>query len=45
MEQNPLYFDGSIQIDYATNEELTETKSFEITDEIRSKMSGNPYTF
>ncbi|WP_416825601.1 hypothetical protein [Ectobacillus polymachus] len=43
MEQKPIYFDGSIKIDFSTNNEITVTKSFEITDEIRRRMSGNPY--
>ncbi|WP_198508253.1 hypothetical protein [Bacillus alkalisoli] len=42
MESKPLHYDGSIQ----QNEEVkvdAATESFKLTEEMRAKISGNPY--
>ncbi|WP_281279513.1 hypothetical protein [Aquibacillus sediminis] len=40
MERKPMHYDGSGKI---VSVKLTETKPFEITDEMRRNISGNPY--
>ncbi|MFC0270830.1 hypothetical protein ACFFIX_05130 [Metabacillus herbersteinensis] len=41
MEQNPIHYDGSVQI---TNDSTSESKApFQITEEVRKNISGNPY--
>jgi hypothetical protein len=41
MESKPLHYDGSIQnIDVIESE---ANEAFELTDEIRKNISGNPY--
>lgn len=42
MDNKPIHYDGSL---HGTNEVEAEVISepFEITDEIRAKISGNPY--
>ncbi|MEH7122681.1 hypothetical protein V7122_01390 [Bacillus sp. JJ1532] len=45
MEQKPNHYDGSFQLDYGANNELNSNESFQITDEMRLNMGGNPYFF
>lgn len=43
MEGKPLHYDGSVQNVQSSNEEANE--SFQLTDEMRLNISGNPFTF
>ena len=45
MEQKPNHYDGSFQLDYSENNDLNSNESFQITDEMRMNMGGNPYFF
>jgi hypothetical protein len=45
MEQKPNHYDGSVQLDYVVNNESSSIESFEITDEMRPNIGGNPYFF
>ncbi|WP_170289736.1 hypothetical protein [Cytobacillus depressus] len=44
MEQKPYHYDGSIQISYDTNDETQMNIPFEITDEMRKNIGGNPFS-
>ncbi len=45
MEQKPKHYDGSVQLDYGANNESKLHESFQITDEMRLNIGGNPYFF
>ena len=45
MEQKPNHYDGSVQLDYGVNNEPNSNESFQITDEMRLNIGGNPYFF
>lgn len=42
MEQKPIYFDGSVQGNWGSENESTE--SFQMTDEMRKNIGKNPYS-
>ncbi|WP_226527682.1 hypothetical protein [Metabacillus niabensis] len=44
MDQKPLHYDGSSSTEGISTNELTENQVFEITDEMRKNLAGNPYT-
>ena len=43
MESKPLHYDGSFQNVDALESEENNNEVFALTDEIRKKISGNPY--
>lgn len=43
MNQKPLHYDGSSSFELASTNEINENQEFEITDEIRKNIAGNPY--
>ncbi len=43
MESKPLHYDGSFQNVDALESEENNNEAFALTDEIRKKISGNPY--
>ncbi|MCT8137781.1 hypothetical protein H1D32_08440 [Anaerobacillus sp. CMMVII] len=43
MEGKPNHYDGSIQHNNDAENHLTE-EPFQLTDEMRANLSGNPYT-
>ena len=43
MEQNPVHYDGSLQLGQATNESVI-TEPFQMTDEMRINIGRNPYS-
>ena len=45
MVQKPNHYDGSVQLDYDVNNEPHSNESFQITDEMRPNIGGNPYFF
>lgn len=42
MDTKPIHYDGSLQSTYEAEQE-TITEPFKLTDEVRTKISGNPY--
>jgi len=44
LENKPIHFDGSFVND-ENNKDLVVADSFEISDEARKNISGNPYIF
>lgn len=45
MEQKPNHYDGSVQPEYSSNNKPNSKESFQITDEMRPSIGGNPYFF
>lgn len=45
MEGKPIHYDGSIQSNSDLNQESMSNEPFELTEEIRSNISGNPYYY
>ncbi|WP_216772759.1 hypothetical protein [Metabacillus halosaccharovorans] len=43
MNQKPLHYDGSSSTEVISTNEITENQVFEITDEMRKNIAGNPY--
>ncbi|WP_243296507.1 hypothetical protein [Bacillus litorisediminis] len=43
MENKPLHYDGSIQSNHQLENEESSNEAFEITEEMRKNISGNPY--
>ncbi|WP_205439620.1 hypothetical protein [Peribacillus alkalitolerans] len=43
MDQKPIHYDGSMQGNYEVKDEVTNQDSFQITDEMRKFIGGNPY--
>jgi hypothetical protein len=43
MENKPLHYDGSIQNNIDLKSEANNNEVFELTDEMRNNISGNPY--
>ena len=45
MENTPIHYDGRVQIndENNTNSAAITNEPFEMTDEIRKNISGNPY--
>jgi hypothetical protein len=43
MDSKPLHYDGSIQNVDAFESEANNNEAFELTDEMRINISGNPY--
>lgn len=43
MENKPLHYDGSIQNINEVKSEASNNEAFELTDEMRKNISGNPY--
>lgn len=43
MENKPLHYDGSIQNINDFNSEANNSEVFELTDEMRKNIGGNPY--
>ena len=43
MNQKPIYYDGSAHKKISPTSKTEANKSFNLTDEIRLKLSGNPY--
>ncbi|AIE61145.1 hypothetical protein [Bacillus methanolicus] len=45
MEQKPIHYDGSVQLEQTASIESTENDLFEITDEMRKNIGRNPYSY
>ncbi|WP_274857059.1 hypothetical protein [Bacillus methanolicus] len=45
MEQKPMYYDGSVQLENTVSDESAGNDYFEITDEMRKIIGRNPYSF
>lgn len=45
MSEKPIHYDGSIQNSESSNDEGTVNEQFQLTDEMRLNISGNPYMF
>jgi hypothetical protein len=45
MEGNSIHYDGSFPINVSGNNESIPNEPFVLTDEMRSSISGNPYSF
>jgi hypothetical protein len=45
MEGNSTHYDGSFPINVGSNVDSVPNEPFILTDEMRSNISGNPYTF
>lgn len=45
MEDNLIHYDGSFPINVGANNEFIPNEPFVMTDEMRSTISGNPYSF
>lgn len=45
MSEKPQHYDGSIQNSESSNGNVTVNEPFQLTDEMRMNISGNPYTF
>lgn len=45
LEQNPNYFDGSVQHENVSNNEPQSNEPFQLTDEMRRNIGGNPYYY
>jgi len=43
MENKPFHYDGSVQAEAGQGEYQAAEETFEITDEMRKNISGNPY--
>jgi hypothetical protein len=43
MENKPPHYDGSIQNNNDFKSEANNSEVFELTDEMRKNISGNPY--
>jgi len=43
MENKPSHYDGSVQTGAGQGENQAAAEPFEITDEMRKNISGNPY--
>ena len=45
MENKPIHYDGSVQIsdENNTHSDAITNEQFEITDEIRKNIGGNPF--
>jgi hypothetical protein len=43
VDQKPIHYDGSMQEILEVKGEVTEQDSFQITDEMRKFIGGNPY--
>ncbi|MCM3443909.1 hypothetical protein AB3Z07_07665 [Metabacillus halosaccharovorans] len=43
MNQKPLHYDGSSSSEFISTNETTVNQVFEITDEMRKNIAGNPY--
>ncbi|MGG1400218.1 hypothetical protein ABE288_20700 [Bacillus salipaludis] len=44
MEQKPLHYDGSLQLDSSLTESVVN-EPFQMTDEMRVNIGRNPYSF
>ncbi|MFC7686632.1 hypothetical protein [Ureibacillus sp. GCM10028918] len=45
MEQKPNHYDGSVQFEDISNNEPNSNETFQITDEMRANIGGNPYFY
>lgn len=45
MEQKPNHYDGSVSFDSVVNNESNSNETYQITDEMRMNIGGNPYLF
>lgn len=45
MSEKPIHYDGSIQNSESSKGEVTVNEPFQLTDEMRLNIVGNPYTF
>lgn len=43
MENKPVHYDGSAHNDEQLKNEAYSNETFELTDEMRKNISGNPY--
>ncbi|GAA0328572.1 hypothetical protein GCM10008967_18820 [Bacillus carboniphilus] len=43
MENKPVHYDGSAHNDELLKNEDNSNETFELTDEMRKNISGNPY--
>ncbi|WP_180953783.1 hypothetical protein [Bacillus sp. T33-2] len=43
MEQNPIFYDGSVSFQSALNDESPINEQLQITDEMRKNIGFNPY--
>lgn len=44
LENKPLHFDGSIQIEYISQDDSRLAEAFQMTDEMREHIGCNPYS-
>ncbi|KIL45268.1 hypothetical protein [Jeotgalibacillus soli] len=44
MDKKPNHYDGSLQVQFESENEPAVKEPFEITDEARKNISFNPYT-
>mgnify|MGYP001201184400 CR=1 FL=1 len=44
MKNKPLYYDGSVPHVVSNEQKEEESSDFEITDEMRKNLAGNPYS-
>jgi hypothetical protein len=45
MEGNSIHYDGSFPVNVGSNIEPVPNEPFALTEEMRSNIGGNPYTF
>ncbi|MGE8078797.1 hypothetical protein [Peribacillus loiseleuriae] len=45
MEKKPTHYDGSVSFDDVENSESYSNEPYQITDEMRLAIGGNPYFF
>lgn len=45
MGEKPIHYDGSVQVNASFNFENETNEPFVLTEEIRSNLGGNPYSF
>lgn len=43
MENKPNHYDGSVQINENLDEDLLINEEFQVTDDMRKFISGNPF--
>ncbi len=43
MNRKPLHYDGSSSTEFVSTNQTNDNQAFEITDEMRKNIIGNPY--
>lgn len=44
MDGKPIHYDGSMTSSTFTDDSASANEPFQLTDEMRAKISGNPFT-